>query len=337
MKALAVEAPGAARVVTRPEPTPAAGEALLRVAYAGLCGTDLATFVGRNPLVSYPRVIGHEISGTVVDVAPNVDRSWLRRRVAVNPYKHCGACSACQIGRPNACRRNETLGVQREGALAELVAVPVERLVPSDRLPLDVLALVEPFSIGMHVVVRTGVAAADTVLVIGCGGVGIGAVAAAASRGARVIALDVDAGKRALAGEFGADAAVDATADDASDRIRALTSGEGPSVAIEAAGLPATYRFALDVVASGGRVGCLGWVKGDVPIEARQIVFKELTIFGSRNATGELGEVVQLFEAGRVDPLRVVTDRVSLDAAPAAMTRWASAPGGIGKILVAVD
>jgi threonine dehydrogenase-like Zn-dependent dehydrogenase len=184
VKALAVEAPGAARVVTRPEPTPAAGEALLRVAYAGLCGTDLATFVGRNPLVSYPRVIGHEISGTVVDVAPNVDRSWLRRRVAVNPYKHCGACSACQIGRPNACRRNETLGVQREGALAELVAVPVERLVPSDRLPLDVLALVEPFSIGMHVVVRTGVAAADTVLVIGCGGVGIGAVAAAASRGA---------------------------------------------------------------------------------------------------------------------------------------------------------
>ena len=337
MRALAVEAPGEARVVERPEPSPDVGEALVRVAYVGLCGTDLGTFTGKNPLVTYPRVIGHEISGTVVDLAADVDRSWLDRRVAINPYKHCGLCSACQIGRPNACRRNETLGVQREGALAELVAVPVERLVPSSRLSLDALALVEPFSIGMHAVVRTGVTARDTVLVIGCGGVGTGAVAAASARGARVIGLDVDAGKRALARAFGATDTVDATAADAGDQIRALTGGEGPSVAIEAAGLPATYQFALDIVASGGRIGCLGWLKGAVPLEARLIVFKEVTMFGSRNATDELAAVVQMFESGRIDPMRVVTDRVRIDDAPAVMARWAHAPGGVGKILVALD
>jgi threonine dehydrogenase-like Zn-dependent dehydrogenase len=265
-----------------------------------------------------------------------VERSWRGRQVAINPYKNCGACAACRIGRPNACRRNETLGVQRDGALAELVAVPVERLVPSGRLPLDVLALVEPFSIGMHVVVRTGVDARDTVLVIGCGGVGAGAVAAAAARGARVIALDVDPDKRALAREFGAAEDVDAASGEAPDRIRAMTDGEGPSVAIEAAGLAATYRFALDVVASGGRIGYVGWVKGEVPLEARHIVSKEVTICGSRNAAGELAEVVRMFEAGRIDPLRMVTDRIALDAAPAAMTRWAAAPGGIGKILIAI-
>lgn len=336
MRALVVDAPGNARVVERPEPSLHAGEALVRVSYVGLCGTDLGTFTGKNPLVTYPRVIGHEISGTVVDVAADVDRSWVDRSVAVNPYKHCGACAACLVGRPNACRRNETLGVQREGALADFVAVPVERLVASSLLPLDVLALVEPFSIGMHVVVRTEVTARDTVLVIGCGGVGTGAVAAAASRGARVIGLDVDAGKRELALEFGATDTVDATAADASERIRALTGGEGPSVAIEAAGLPATYQFALEVVASGGRIGCLGWLRGEVPLDARLIVFKEVTILGSRNATDELAAVVQMFEGGRVDPLRVVTDRVALDDAPAAMARWASAPRGVGKILVAV-
>jgi threonine dehydrogenase-like Zn-dependent dehydrogenase len=337
MRALSIEAPGSAVVVERAEPTLATGEVLVRVAYVGLCGTDLGTFTGKNPLVSYPRVIGHEISGTVVDVAPDVDRAWLQTRVAINPYKHCGECAACVIGRPNACRRNETLGVQRDGALADLVAVPVQRLVCSNRLSLDALALVEPFSIGMHAVVRTGVTAADTVLVLGCGGVGTGAIAAAASRGARVIGLDVDAGKRALAREFGASATVDATAADAARQITDLTGGEGPSVVIEAAGSPATYRFALEIVASGGRVGYIGWLKGDVPLEARLIVLKEVTIFGSRNATDELAAVVQIFEGGRVDPLRVVTDRVSLEAAPDAMTRWAAAPAGIGKILVAVD
>jgi threonine dehydrogenase-like Zn-dependent dehydrogenase len=208
--------------------------------------------------------------------------------------------------------------------------------VPSTQLPLDVLALVEPFSIGMHVVVRTEVASRDTVLVIGCGGVGTGAVAAAAARGARVIGLDVDAGKRALAVEFGASEVVDASAADAADQVRDMTDGEGPTVAIEAAGLPATYQFALEIVASGGRIGCLGWLKGQVPLDARLIVFKEVTIAGSRNATDELAAVVRMFESGRCDPLRVVTDRVSLDATPAAMARWASAPRGVGKILVAV-
>ena len=337
MKALAIEAPGQARVVERPAPVPGPGEVLVQVGFVGLCGTDLGTFTGKNPLVSYPRVIGHEIGGTVLAEGPEVDRGWRGRRVAIHPYKHCGACAACAAGRPNACRSNETLGVQREGALSELVAVPVSRLVPSDTLPLDVLALVEPFSIGMHAVVRTEVTGRDTVLVIGCGGVGTGAIAAAAARGARVIGFDLDARKRELAQAFGAAHAVDAGADDAAMQVRDLTAGEGPSVVIEAAGSPSTYQFALEIVASSGRIGCLGWLKGAVPLEARQIVFKEVTILGSRNATRELGDVVRLFESGTIDPRRVVTDRIALDEVPPAMARWAERPAGIGKILVSVQ
>jgi threonine dehydrogenase-like Zn-dependent dehydrogenase len=308
---------------------------LLEVVYAGLCGTDLSTFLGKNPNVAYPRIIGHEIAGRVVALGDGVEPRWVGARVAVSPYKNCGACPACRLGRPNACARNETLGVQRDGALADLAAVPVDRLVPSTKLPLDVLALVEPFSIGMHSVRRAEVTAADTVLVIGCGGVGAGAIAAAVSAGARVIGLDVEARKLDEARRLGAVAVVDGRTSPA-EHVGELTDGEGPSVVIEAVGATATYRLALDVVAPCGRIACVGWLKGDVPLEARLIVLKEVAILGSRNATDELKAVVAMFESGRVDPRSLVTHRVAFDDAPGMLQRWADAPGEVGKILVEV-
>ena len=335
MLALEIARPGLARVVARPDLSPGPGEVMLEVGFVGLCGTDLGTFAGKNPLVEYPRVIGHEVSGRVVDVGAGVERSWLGVQAAVIPYKNCGACPACRLGRPNACVRNQTLGVQRDGALAQRAAVPAVRLVPSARLPLDVLALVEPFAIGMHAVVRAAVDAADTVLVIGCGGVGAGAVAAAAETGASVIALDLDPRKLEQARRLGAAHLVDGRGD-VPAQLQAITSGEGPSVAIEAVGSPATYRLALDVVAACGRVVCVGWLKGEVALEPRLVVLKEVTILGSRNATGELAAVVAMFESGRVDPRLVVTHRVPLDAAPAMLDRWAAAPQEVGKVLVSL-
>ena len=335
MRAVAIEAPGAASVVERPVPVPGPDEALVRVARVGLCGTDLGTYLGKNPLVSYPRVIGHEVAGIVERPAGGAAGPAAGMAVAVSPYKHCGRCPACRAGRPNACRDNQTLGVQREGALADYVAVPVSRLDTSASLGLDALALVEPFSVGMHAVGRARVTGDDTVLVIGCGGVGAGAVAGAAGRGARVIALDLDAGKRALARRLGAAADVAGGAD-ALERVLALTSGDGPSVVIEAVGSPATYRLALEAVASCGRIACLGWVRGDVALEARHLVAKEVDMVGSRNSMGEFDEVIALFESGRVDPLQVVTDRIGMDGVPGALARWAANPPAVGKVLVSV-
>jgi len=336
MKALSIDRPGVARLVDRAQPIAGPGEVLLQVAFAGLCGTDLSAFLGKNPLIDYPRIIGHEISGRVVEAGPGVDSAWTGVAAAVSPYKNCGACPACRLGRPNACRANETLGVQRDGALAEYAAVPASRLVPSTTLPLDVLALVEPFSIGMHAVRRTEVTPADTVLVLGCGGVGAGAIAAASAIGARVVGLDVDAQKLEQARRLGAADVVDGRGDVAG-QVHALTGGDGPSVVIEAVGSPATYRLALELVAPCGRIGCVGWLKGDVPLEARLIVLKEVAILGSRNATDELAAVVALFESGKVDPLALVTHRVALDDAPGMLGQWAAAPQAVGKILVSVS
>lgn len=336
MRALAIDAPGAARVVERPRPAPGAGDALVRVRRAGLCGTDLSTFLGKNPLVSYPRVIGHEIAGTIEVLGDAVSGWRAGASVTLSPYKNCGACAACRHKRPNACRNNQTLGVQREGALAEFVVVPADRLFTSASLSLDHLALVEPFCIGMHAVRRARVAADDAVLVMGCGGVGAGAVAAAAGRGARVIAMDVDPHKLAQAMALGAADTVVSSDADASEHIRAITGGEGPDVVIEAVGKPATYRLALDLVAACGRIVYIGWVKGDIALEARQIVAKEVDILGSRNATDEFAEVIALFESGRIDPLALVTNRVPLDEVPTMFARWAERPESVGKILVEI-
>ena len=173
-------------------------------------------------------------------------------------------------------------------------------------------------------------------LVMGCGGVGAGAVAAAAGRGADVIAMDVDPDKLAQATALGARHTVISSDAEAAARIRALTGGEGPDVVIEAVGKPATYRLALDLVAACGRIVYIGWVKGDIALEARQIVAKEVDILGSRNATDEFAEVIALFESGRIDPLALVTNRVPLDDVPAMFTRWAERPEGVGKILVEI-
>jgi threonine dehydrogenase-like Zn-dependent dehydrogenase len=336
MRALAIDAPGTARVIDRPQPVAGPGEVLLRVRRAGLCGTDLSTFLGKNPLVSYPRVIGHEIAGTIEAVGSGVAAWSPGAAVAVSPYKNCGACAACRHRRPNACRNNQTLGVQREGALADFAVVAPDRLFTSASLSLDHLALVEPFCIGMHAVRRARVTDADSVLVMGCGGVGAGAVAAAAGRGARVIAMDVDSDKLAQAAALGAESTVVSSDAGSAERIRDLTSGEGPDVVIEAVGKPATYRLALDLVASCGRVVYIGWVKGDVGLEARQIVAKEVDLLGSRNATDEFSDVISLFESGRVDPLALVTHRIALDDVPAMFKRWSEQPETVGKILVEV-
>lgn len=336
MRALAIESPGIARIVQRPEPAPGPGEVVIRVARVGLCGTDLSSYLGKNPLVSYPRVIGHEISGVVESLGPGVSGWPIGTSVAVSPYKNCGACPACRAERPNACRDNQTLGVQREGALAERAVVAADRLHTSAHLTLDHLALVEPFSVGMHAVGRARVTSDDTVLVIGCGGVGTGAIAGAAGRGARVIAFDVSDAKRSQARRLGASDSVDATAPDAAAQLLALTRGDGPTVVIEAVGSAATYRFALEVVAPCGRIACLGWVKGDVALEARHLVAKEVDFVGSRNSLHEFTEVIALFESGRVDPRQVITDRVSMDEVPAALARWAAEPSSVGKVLVSV-
>ena len=227
--------------------------------------------------------------------------------------------------------------MQRDGALAEFIVAPCEKLYPSGALSLPEMALVEPLTVGFHAAARGDVTEADTVAVFGCGLVGLGAVAGAAFRGATVIAVDIDDAKLAIARKAGAADAVNSATEPLHHRLQELTGGRGPDVTIEAVGLPATYLAAVEEVAFTGRVVCIGYAKEPVAFETKLFVQKELDIRGSRNALDEFGPVIEMLEAGRFVVDDVITKTVPLDLAGDALREWADDPPAVTKILIEVD
>ena len=210
MRALVLRKPGQADLETITDPVLTDTNALLKVRMVGFCGSDLNSFRGLNPLVTYPRILGHEVSATVVEDLGSEAVLPAGTNVAVSPYTSCGECSSCRRGRRNACQFNQTLGVQRDGALTEFIVMPREKLYPA-KLTLKELCLVEPLTVGFHAVARGRVTAEDTVAIWGCGGVGLGVVAAASSRRARTIGIDVDDEKLDLARMAGAQLTINST------------------------------------------------------------------------------------------------------------------------------
>lgn len=339
MKAFFIDGPGETSIGPLDEPAPAADEVLLRVRTVGFCGTDLATFRGKNPLVSYPRIPGHEIGATIEATGPAVpDRFVNGADVTVLPYTNCGQCSACRQERPNCCRDNATLGVQREGALVEFITVPWQKVFRAGSLSLRELALVEPLTIGFHAVQRGEVSSQDTVVVLGCGTIGLGVVAGAVRQEAEVIGVDLYDWKLDLARTIGAEHSINAEADSLSDRLQMLTRGEGPAVIVEAIGQPETFRTAVEEVAFGGRVVYLGYVGEPVTYDPTPFVKKELDIRGSRNARGDnFREVIDFLDAGAFPVDRMITRTVGMEDAGRALQEWRDHPQNITKIQVAVQ
>lgn len=338
MKALQITAPRETRVIDLEMPQPKANEVILKVQRVGYCGSDLSTFRGLNPLVSYPRIPGHELAGDIVEKGSAVSEKWaVGDKALVLPYTSCGECSSCQQGRFNACRDNQTLGVQRDGGLAEYIVVPEDKLMTSSKLDYHELAMVEPLTVGFHAVDRGRVAAGESVLVFGCGAIGLGAIAGAAERGARVIAVDIDAAKLELAKQAGASDVVHSGEVDLSAAVKTLTNDEGPRVVIEAIGLPQTFRAAVELACFAGRVVYVGYAKAPVEYESKYFVQKELDIMGSRNATPkDFQAVIAMLEGGRFPVDAALTRTVSLDEAGQAMADWAAAPQVVTKIQISL-
>jgi threonine dehydrogenase-like Zn-dependent dehydrogenase len=338
MKAVVVEAPGKAALADVPEPLNSPGEALLQIRMVGLCGTDLNTFRGRNPLVTFPRVLGHEVAATVLHAGNGLSND-LREGAGVTlaPYTACGHCASCLRGRPNACSSNQTLGVQRDGALTERIAIPAEKLYGA-QLSLKELCLVEPLTVGFHAAKRGSVTKRDTVAVFGCGGVGLGAISASAFRGARVIAIDMDDAKLEIARKAGATEFIHSGKEDLRDRLRKLTDGRGPDCVIEAIGLPQTFRVSVEEVAFTGRVVYIGYAKEPVAYETSLFVQKELDILGSRNALPEdFREVIRMLEEHRFPVDDVISAVVPIEEAPEILRQWSNNPTAFTKIIVQVS
>lgn len=337
MKALVLKQPGQASIETVPDPVVSEKDVLLKVRMVGFCGSDLNSFRGLNPLVSFPRILGHEVSATVVQgdgghsgLTPGTD-------VALCPYTSCGKCASCRRGRFNACQFNQTLGVQRDGALCEFIVMPRDKLYPARLSPKE-LCLVEPLTVGFHAVARGRVTTDDTVAILGCGGVGLGAVAASSLRGARTICLDLDDKKLDLARSAGAAHTINSLREPLHESLLELTSGRGPDVVIEAVGTPATFRSAVEEVAFTGRVVYIGYAKEPVSYETRLFVQKELDVLGSRNGQPEdFRAVIRLLESRKFPVEQAVSLIVPLEEAPHALRSWSEDPSRYQKILVSLD
>lgn len=336
MKAININGIRNIGVVDVEEPKLAPDEVLIRMEYVGFCGSDLNTYLGRNPMVKLPVVPGHEIGAvveTVGEAVPDIIKPGMV--VTVNPYTNCGKCPSCRNGRVNACQFNETLGVQRNGAMRARMALPWAKIIPAEGLDTLTCALVEPMSVGFHAVSRGAVTDVDTVMVIGCGMVGLGAVVRSALRGATVIAADIDDEKLALARQLGASHVVNTMTEDVHARLQEITSGTGPDVVIEAVGNPHTYRMAVDEVAFTGRVVCIGYANSEVSFQTKYFVQKELDIRGSRNAMPEdFRAVIRYMQNGNCPVDRLVSMTVAPEESESAMNRWTESPGSIFRILV---
>lgn len=338
MKALKITGLREIKVVGLPAPQ-ALGpeEVLLRLNYVGFCGSDLNTFRGGNLLAKDGGVIpGHEIGATIVECGSGVPSGFaIGQVVTINPYSNCGHCTSCRHGRVNACEHNQTLGVQRDGAMMEYIKLPWQKIIPSEGINPRDCALIEPMSVGTHAVSRAKVSEGDFVVVFGCGMIGCGVIVAAASKGAKVLAVDIDEQKLSLARRIGASYTINSRKENVAQAVRELRGGNGADVVIEAVGAPTTYVSAIDTVGFSGRVVCIGYAKEDISFTTRLFVQKELDIRGSRNALPEdFDLVIDYMRSGKAPVEEFITKVIRPEEAQETLEYWDKNPGKVFRILV---
>ena len=336
MKAVQIVNPHEMRVVDIDKPVLGVGEVMVKIEYVGFCGSDLNTFLGRNPMVNLPIIPGHEVGAVIEKIGEGVPEGFTKgMNVTLNPYTNCGKCASCRNGRVNACEHNETLGVQRNGVMCEYAVLPWQKIIPAEGISSRTCALIEPMSVGFHAVSRAQVIDNEFVMVVGCGMVGLGAVIRACKRGASVIAVDIDDEKLALAKRIGAAYTVNSMTENVHERIQSITGGFGVDVVIEAVGSPATYVMAIEEVSFTGRVTYIGYSKTEVSFQTKLFVQKELDIRGSRNALpSDFRAVINYLKAGNCPIDELISNETGPDGAFDAMKEWASNPSKVFRILV---
>lgn len=338
MKAICIEEPGKVVVKDIDKPVRKPGEALLKMLYGGICGSDLGSYRGANAYVSYPRVPGHELAAEIVEIDENEQGLKPGMIVTCNPYFNCGSCYSCRRGLVNACTDNQTMGVQREGGFAEYITMPIERIYDGKGLPAKTLALIEPFCISWHGVSRADVKAGERVLVVGAGTIGVLAAVAAKAKGAEVTICDVAEDKLDYAYKtFGLDHKLLNSSPEAFAKgVAELTDGDGFDVTIEAVGLPNTFMNCIDAACFGARVVLIGVSKKNLDDFFFTIIQKkELNIYGSRNAMKkDFLELIDLVKAGGVDLEKIVTNTYSLDEAPKAFEDFSANAGKMLKVVI---
>lgn len=344
MKAIYITEPGHVEIREVEKPVRKPGEALLKLLYGGICGSDLGSYRGTFAYFEYPRIPGHEFSAEIVEIDDNEYGLEKGMVVTCNPYFNCGSCYSCQRGLVNACMDNQTMGCQRDGAFCEYITMPLERIYDGKGLDPKLLAAIEPFCISYHGVQRAGIQKGDKVLVVGAGTIGVLAGTAAKALGGEVYMCDVAEEKLQYAMEnFGfagtilndsPEALEQATADITGQiDIRGNHNPYGFDVCIEAVGLPSTFQNCIDACAFGGKLVLIGVGKQNLDFNFTLIQKKELNVFGSRNALKkDFLELIDLVRSGKVDLGKIITDTYAAEDAVTAFAEFNQHAGEMLKV-----
>ena len=337
-RAAVLEAPRRLSVVERPAAAPGRGQARVRIAATAVCHTDLEIYTGRHPGVRYPVVMGHEASGVVEDVGPEVTRVRPGQRVVINPIAECGTCDCCARGQGYLCRHAGLMGRELPGSLADHVVVAETCLQPfPDDLSPVVATLIETLATVRHAQERARVAPGESVVVLGQGTTGLMHTQLARLSGALpVIAVSRSATKLAMARRMKADHVVDAGRQDAVAAVLDVTTGKGADLVIDAAGVPELMGPAIEMLRPGGRLLVYGISHRPVPdFTMFPMYFKELTLIGSRALTpADLEAATRLIASGAIDVDGFVSGSYPLEAAAAAFAEYERAPESILRLVI---
>lgn len=322
MRQILLKAPGelVERHVDRPAPLP--GEALVRICRVGVCGSDFHAFAGRHPIYTYPRVLGHELGGEIVEVPRNGSTLAPGDKCAIDPYINCGVCPACLRGRTNCCEQLRLYGVHVDGGMQGFLSVRVDLLHKSRTLSLDQLALIETLGIGAHAVSRSGLRKGESALIVGAGPIGLAVIQFAKIAGADVRFVELNTWRREFAERMGAEAV------SGNDQLA--------DVVFDATGSAESMGASLQRVAPTGRLVFVGLTKEPIAINDGLFHRREVTIYASRNSCGQFPRIIRMIEEGQIDTTPWITDRMALADVPA---RLQDLPGKstLIKALVELD
>lgn len=337
MKAVLCKEPGALELVERPSPgAPEAGWIRLAVSHVGICGTDYHIFEGKHPFLEYPRVMGHEISATVLETGDGVAMA-VGTPVIVNPYLSCGSCVACRQGKPNCCTDIKVLGVHTDGAFCDEITVPAGNLYAAKGVSLEAAATTEFLAIGAHAVRRSMAPAGSRSLVIGAGPIGLGAAIFSRIAGHEVTLLDTSQERLQMAADrFNFSSGIVA-GEGASEAVKAKTDGDGFDVVFDATGYGPSMEKAFSFVAHGGALVLVSVVKDDIRFSDPEFHKREMMVIGSRNATRvDFEHVADSIAKGLVPVEQLITHRTTLADAPRDLERWAHEKSGLIKAVIKV-
>ena len=305
MKALVFEGPGEMPLRERPDPRPSAGEVVVAIKAAGICGSDVHGYIGATGRRTPGVVMGHEASGGVALVGDGVTSVRPGDRVALRSVLSCGTCEPCLTGRPNICIRRRGLGMHLDGAYAECVRVPEALVAPLPaELSFEQGAMIEPLAVAMHAVNITPIELMDRVVIVGAGTIGLLTLLAVRLRGAgRIVVTDRSRHRLDMAQELGADVAIDVDAGDPVAAVLDTFDGRGADAVFEAVGSSPTVQQSVSVVRPGGNVTWIGNSEPRVELGMQDLVTKELTLRGAYayGTDGEFDRAVETLAAGRLD------------------------------------